>query len=318
MSELRAPFAFVEGSTRIDSGCASDCHGVLDRADHLRDDPPALTALWSHARVVLLDETGRAAADTDGHLLAPHGDEISQGPGGVGAAVFLGLDRDGVGWFALATALTAFPAPQWLDLRSAAAAWPARDASVFAQARALQHWRSRHRFCGICGGEVALSRGGWLGRCEQCGAEHYPRTDPAVIVAVTDGTRLLLGRQAAWPPRRYSVVAGFVEPGESLEQTVAREVMEEAGVPVLECTYAASQPWPFPAALMIGFHAQGLPLAPEVGDELEQARWFTLGEIEAEVATGKLQLSPPMSIARWLIDEWMEQARAAQDEVFRG
>lgn len=327
MSESRAPFAFVEGPARIDSSCASDCHGVLDRADHLRDNPAALTTLWSSARVLLLDDTGRAAADVDGHLLAPNGSQISEGPGGVGAAVFLGLDRDGVGWFALAAALTAFAAPQWLDLRSAAAAWPARDASVFAQARALQHWRSRHRFCGVCGGEVSLSRGGWLGRCEQCGGEHYPRTDPAVIVAVTDGTRLLLGRQATWPPRRYSVVAGFVEPGESLEQTVAREVLEETGVRVRDCRYLASQPWPFPGALMLGFAASAGPDAPRVGDELEDARWFSRDEIRAAQARDAIPadqddggplLAAPISIARWLIEQWLESGERGSAQQGNG
>ena len=184
---------------------------------------------------MLLDEKGNAYADDEGHLRAPFGHEISEGPGGIGAAVFLGLDPQGNAWFALEGALTAFTAPRRVDLRSAAALWPAFDASVFAQARALQHWRSRHRFCGVCGGEVSLSRAGWQGTCNQCGTEHYPRTDPAVIVAITDGPRLLLGRQAAWQARRYSVIAGFVEPGESLEQTVAREAMEETGVRVRRC-----------------------------------------------------------------------------------
>ena len=126
---------------------------------------------------------------------------------------------------------------------------------------------------------MVFGRAGYSARCPGCGLEHYPRTDPAIIVAVSDGPRLLLGRQASWPPNRWSVLAGFVEPGESLEQTVAREVMEEAGVPVLSCTYAASQPWPFPAALMVGFHAEGAPVEPVVSDELEQARWFSAADI---------------------------------------
>ena len=320
MSKPRAPFAFVRGAAGSDHRTATDCHGVLDRADPLRDDPRALTALWSDARVVLLDDAGRAAADAAGQLLAPRGNAISEGPGGVGAAVFLGLDHDGDGWFALAASLTAFVAPQWLDLRSAAAQWPALDAGVFAQARALQHWRSRHRFCGACGGAVVLSRGGWLGRCDQCGLEHYPRTDPAVIVAVSDGTRLLLGRQGSWPPRRYSVIAGFVEPGESLEQTVAREVLEETGVRVRDCRYLASQPWPFPGALMLGFSARAEPDEPKVGDELEDARWFSADEIRtaqardalpAEHDDGGPLLASPISIARWLIEQWLQDSDRA-------
>nr|WP_231118335.1 NAD(+) diphosphatase [Lysobacter silvisoli] len=289
----------------------------MDRADHLRDQPEALTALWSTARVILLDESGQALADEDRALLAPTGAELSAGPGGVGAAVFLGLAPDGGAWFALDAALTAFEAPRRVELRAAAAYWPALHASVFAQARALQHWRSRNRHCGVCGGEVAFSRGGWQGRCTQCETEHYPRTDPAVIVAVSDGERLLLGRQTGWPARRYSVLAGFVEPGESLEQTVAREVREEAGVQVLRCRYLASQPWPFPGALMLGFFADAVPGEPQVGDELEEARWFTAEEVRqaqrrgerppAEDDEGPL-LSPSISISRWLIDRWLAAA----------
>ncbi|HEY5849550.1 MAG TPA: NAD(+) diphosphatase [Lysobacter sp.] len=312
-----APFAFVE------AGTDSACRAALDRADRLRDDPDALKASWPTARVVLLDEHGHAYADEGGHLLAPHGEQISEGPGGIGAAVFLGLDAQGGAWFALEGALSAFQAPRRVDLRSAASLWPAFEASVFAQARALQHWRSRHRHCGVCGGVVALSRAGWQGRCEQCGAEHYPRTDPAVIVAASDGARLLLGRQKAWPAWRYSVIAGFVEPGESLEQTVAREVLEETGVRVRRCRYLASQPWPFPGALMLGFSAEAEADEPVVGDELEEARWFTRDEVVAACARGEwggtaddgqgAVLSPGISISRWLIEQWLQASDGAQE-----
>ena len=311
MTQAPAPFAFVE------AGADAACRGALDRADALRDDAEALKARWPTSRVILLDEKGNAYANDDGALLAPDGEQISEGPGGVGAAVFLGLDPQGTGWFALEGALTSFAAPRRVDLRSAAALWPAFDASVFAQARALQHWRSRHRFCGVCGGEVALSRAGWQGTCLKCGVEHYPRTDPAVIVAVTDGSRLLLGRQAAWPARRYSVLAGFVEPGESLEQTVAREVLEESGVRVRRCHYLASQPWPFPGSLMLGFRAEAEPDAPQVGDELEEARWFTAEEVRRARTRGEWGstqddgegpvLSPGISISRWLIEQWLAE-----------
>lgn len=312
MSTSRAPFAFVESE--------GACGAALDRADHLRNDADALTALWPQARVLLLDPDGRALADHERQPCAPAGSELSDGPGGVGAAVFLGLDDRGTGWFFLDATLTPFEAPHRVELRAAATHWSMFDASVFAQARALQHWRSRHRFCGVCGGEVALSRGGWQGACTQCAAEHYPRTDPAVIVAVSDGKRLLLGRQSAWPARRYSVLAGFVEPGESLEQTVAREVMEETGVRVRSCRYLASQPWPFPGALMLGFIADAEASEPIVGDELEEARWFTADEVRAAKARGAHVdghapqggeddggplLSPPISIARWLIEQWL-------------
>lgn len=306
---------FIDTFAFVDPGA---CTARLDRADHLRTDPDALTALWPQARVVLLDADGRALADDHGRLAAPTGAELSGGAGGVGAAVFLGLDGEGRGWFALEAALVAFGAPGRLDLRSAAAQWPAFEAGVFAQARALQHWRSRHRYCGSCGAAVELARAGWLGHCSGCGAEHYPRTDPAVIVAVGDGERLLLGRQAGWPARRWSVLAGFVEPGESLEQTVAREVFEESGIRVRECRYLASQPWPFPGALMLGFLAGAEPGEPRVTGELEEARWFTVDELraadarDARVGTadddGGPLLASPISIARWLIAQWLARA----------
>jgi NAD+ diphosphatase len=301
-----SPFAFVE---------ADACRAALDRADHLRHDNDALANLWPDARVVLLDDSGLAFADEQRRLLAPTGAQLSAGPGGPGAAVFLGVDDNGTGWFALDGGLTAFAAPERCDLRSAATHWPHFDASVFAQARAVQHWRQRHRHCGVCGGTLAYSRGGWLGTCTQCHAEHYPRTDPAVIVAVSDGERLLLGRQNGWPARRYSTIAGFVEPGESLEHAVAREVLEETGVRVKSCRYQASQPWPFPSSLMLGFLADAHPDTPSTSDELEDARWFTREEVREAQArdadparddgTGLL-VSPRLSIARWLIDRWAE------------
>ncbi|MGH8030958.1 MAG: NAD(+) diphosphatase, partial [Luteimonas sp.] len=214
------------------------------------------------------------------------------------------------------------------DLRSAAMAWPAFASTAFAQARAMLHWQARHRHCGVCGGAVAFLRAGWLGRCTQCGAEHYPRTDPAVIVAVSDGDRLLLGRQASWPPHRYSTLAGFVEPGETLEQTVMREVFEESGVRVHACRYLASQPWPFPSSLMLGFIADAAPDDPVIGDELEDARWFSTDAIGAAIArestpadgaasqgdgghgSDLLLLSPKLSISRWLIERWYAQRLA--------
>lgn len=290
-----SPFAFVDGA--------------LDRADHLRDDPAALAAHWPDARVLLLDDDGLALADAARRLAAPTGAMLGGGPG---TAVFLGL-RDGAAWFAQRAALVAWNAPERVDLRSAAAHWPAFEATAFAQARAVLHWHARHRFCGACGGELAFVRGGWLGRCAGCGSEHYPRTDQAIIAAVTDGSRLLLGRQKRWPERRWSVLAGFVEPGESLEQTVAREVLEESGVRVRRAHYLASQPWPFPSALMLGFIAEAEPDAPVAGDELEEVRWFGADEVRAGLATpwqetppeGAIALSAPLSIARWLIVRWL-------------
>jgi NAD+ diphosphatase len=302
-----APFAFVG---------ADPCQSPLDRADRLRPDPDALAALWPGARVLVLDAEGRAFAGDDGQALAIDGAGVGGGPG---AAMFLGLDGEGRATFAIDAALIAFDAPARTDLRSAASTWPARDAAAFAAARAIQHWRARHRHCGACGGALGFSRGGWVGRCEHCGLEHYPRTDPAVIVAVGEGERLLLGRQATWPARRWSVIAGFVEPGETLEQAVVREVHEETGVRVTACRYLASQPWPFPGALMLGFLAEAEPGDACAGDELEDARWFTRAEIEAALAAeargepdaGPFLLPSRISIAHWLVREWL--ARRVRD-----
>ncbi len=292
-----APFAFADAA--------------LDRADHLRDDADALVAHWSHGRILLLDAEGRALADSDKALFAPQGAQIGGGPG---AALFLGMQGDQA-WFAAQADTIELDAPQRIDLRSAAASWSPFEATLFAQARAMQHWRARHRHCGACGGEVAFVRAGWCGRCTQCQVEHYPRTDPAVIVAVTDGERLLLGRQAGWPPHRYSTLAGFVEPGESLEQTVAREVFEESGVSVRGSRYLASQPWPFPGSLMLGFVADAEPDTPRTSDELEDARWFDFDEvgraIRGETRDGELLLSPSISISRWLVENWHAQAAFA-------
>jgi NAD+ diphosphatase len=299
----RAPFAFIDGA--------------LDRADPLRDDPDALAALWPQAHIVLLDEDGRALADAGQRLYAPRGAQLEGDSAHLlPSAIFLGL-QEGIGWFAMQAAGVHPDALHRIDLRSAASLWPAFDATVFAQARAVLHWHARHRHCGACGGEVDFVRAGWLGRCRQCHSEHYPRTDQAIIAAVTDGTRLLLGRQSPWPAKRYSVLAGFVEPGESLEQTVAREVLEESGVRVRSCRYLASQPWPFPSSLMLGFIAEAHADEPVAGDELEDVRWFSADEVRAALdrdwttpmpddAAG-IALSPPISISRWLTEQWLAE-----------
>ena len=300
---LPAPrFAFVEGA--------------LDRADALRDHSDALQTYWPNARVVLVDADGRTRTDAQGAMAVVRGAELSAAPG---EAIFLGIQGDEA-WFArtevgvdavvgteVAFGMAGAVAGR-ADLRTAAAQWSPQEATAFAQARAVLHWQRRHRHCGACGGALMFLRGGWQGHCESCGLDHYPRTDPAVIVAVTDGERLLLGRQASWPPRRYSTLAGFVEPGETLEQTVAREVMEESGVRVRASRYLASQPWPFPSSLMLGFIADAEPDAPQPNEELEDARWFTRDEVGAalrgETREDGLLLSPSISISRWLIECW--------------
>jgi NAD+ diphosphatase len=179
------------------------------------------------------------------------------------------------------------------------------EAGLLAYARALSIWRTRQRFCGVCGAPTLPERAGHVMRCtnEICQHEFFPRIDPAIIVLVTDGERALLGRQSTWPPGRYSTVAGFVEPGESLEDAVAREVMEETAVRVTGVRYDSSQPWPFPSSLMIGFQATAEYGSPvQVSGELEAAGWFTREQIESGVAL----VPPSHSISYRLISTWLK------------
>jgi NAD+ diphosphatase len=180
------------------------------------------------------------------------------------------------------------------------------EAGLLAYARALSIWRARHRYCSVCGAATIPQRAGHSMCCsrEGCAQEFFPRIDPAIIVLITDGERALLGRQATWPPGRYSTIAGFVEPGESLEDAVAREVMEETGVAVTGARYDSSQPWPFPASIMIGFRAWARPgSAIKCTGELEDARWFSREEIRAG---GVALLPSAYSISFRLIAAWMD------------
>jgi NAD+ diphosphatase len=196
---------------------------------------------------------------------------------------------------------------QFIDLRGAALALPEFDAGLFAYARALANWQDRMRFCNVCAAPLQFVSAGHRAKCTnpQCSTEHFPRTDPAIIVLVTRGEYCLLGRGAGWPAKRYSTLAGFVEPGETLEDTVRREVFEESGVRVTDCDYYSSQPWPFPASIMLGFTATAEDDSIRIGNELEDARWFTAQQIVDEVASGELLLSPPLSISFRLLEQWM-------------
>lgn len=201
------------------------------------------------------------------------------------------------------------PELELAGLREIAATGTPEEAALAAYARALVHWHRQHRFCGRCGAPTASAEGGHQRRCstDTCGAISFPRTDPAIIVLVEDGERCLLGRQATWPAGRYSTIAGFVEPGEALEDAVAREVMEETGVRVIESRYHSCQPWPFPASLMLGFIARGKPDPVQLHDqELEDARWFSRAEMVAALETGTLKMSTSISIAFRLVSEWFD------------
>jgi NAD+ diphosphatase len=305
----------------------------LDRADHLRGDADAM-------RRMLRDPATRFVAVWRSHnFVAPGGPE--GGPAvawltgetalalaeRAGERVFLGLEAAAA---TTATAATAYVAldfshhetPQadlaldgqgeFRDLREVGALLPQRDGSILAYARGLMHWHLRHRFCGRCGAPTESRRAGHLRVCTSpsCGLEHFPRTDPAVIMLVHDGEACVLGRRAGWPPGMHSTLAGFVEPGESLEEAVAREVREEVGlaVPLAGIRYNSSQPWPFPASIMLGFHARAerAPLTV-YQDELEAAAWYSRERLRNLGEGDELRLPRRDSIARRLIEDWLAE-----------
>lgn len=285
----------------------------LDRVAHLRKDtgflgsaladPDALIVpLWQSRNLVRVVGPGRAAAFIEAT-------QVTAGSLATSELLLLGRFH---GRICFAAELAAEPPAsvahdaRFEDLRIAGGLLPDDEAGLLAYARALVLWRQRHRFCGRCGAATRAESAGHVMKCteESCGAEHFPRLDPAIIVLVTDGERALLGRQAAWPPGRYSTIAGFVEPGESLEDAVLREVLEETGVTIVEADYHSSQPWPFPSSLMIGFTARAAAgVVPRADDELEDVRWFS----REEIASGTPKLPPPQSVSFRLIEDWFDE-----------
>jgi NAD+ diphosphatase len=269
---------------------------ALDRAGPHRHDEAWLAARFADAatRVVVASESGVLVAGERPRLLA-----VDELPGGL-ELVLLGVDGDGRAVFA-ADPGDAF-AGERRGLRDLALVLSQAEGGMVAHAVALLNWHRRHRFCANCGAPSESREAGHIRRCPACATEHHPRTDPVVIMLVHDGDRAVLGRQPHWPAGRYSALAGFVEPGESLEEAVAREVREETGARVTEVAYRSSQPWPFPASLMLGFVARWTSGEPAIGDgELEDVRWFT----REEIASGSVKLPPRQAIARRLIEDWL-------------
>jgi NAD+ diphosphatase len=286
---------------------------ALDRCSQQREDPLWLDAAWGRGRLLLISNDGRAPCLGDPlRLDAP---ACSQTDRRAAEASFLGCAGD-TPWFALPTSAAGDDRRDgptvWLDLRRAALQLPAFEAGLFAYAKALLLWQARTRFCGACGSPIEPIRAGHCRRCSNpaCASEHYPRTDAAIIVLVTDRDgRALFGRQAGWPARRYSTLAGFVEPGESLEDCLRREVLEESGIRVGRCHYRSSQPWPFPASLMLGFRAEALSTEIQLVDELEDALWIGPDALLAAVDAGTMLLSPPISISFRLIVDWLLESQ---------
>jgi NAD+ diphosphatase len=269
---------------------------ALDRAGpHRRDEAWLAARLADPAtRVVAASEAGVVVAGERPRMFAV--DELPEGL----ELVLLGVDGDGRAVFA-ADPGDEFPGER-RGLRDLAPVLSQAEGGMVAHAAGLLNWHRRHRFCANCGARTVAREAGHVRVCPACGMQHHPRTDPVVIMLVTDGDRALLGRQAQWPAGRYSALAGFVEPGESLEEAVAREVREEAGVRVADVRYRSSQPWPFPSSLMLGFSARWAGGEPAVRDgELEDVGWFT----REAIVGGDVLLPPPTAIARRLIDEWL-------------
>jgi NAD+ diphosphatase len=281
--------------------------GSLERAGHLRaDDAWIAKALNNPASRFVTFWNGDPVID--GAAENPRA-AFTARPAGDAPWVFLGL-QDGESIFAADISAGAEPADAVAEMWTLTGTLPPDDAVILATARAMLHWRANNRFCAVCGHANQPVRGGYVLHCSNCATEHFPRSDPAVIMLVIRGEKLLLGQSHRFPAGRnfFSTLAGFVEPGESLEDAVRREVHEETGVHVGAVHYHSSQPWPFPASLMLGFYAEGLSdeITLEVA-EMRDARWFTRADINNREALG-FSLPPHTSIARRLIEDWLSQA----------
>ncbi|KAJ54900.1 NUDIX hydrolase [Actibacterium mucosum KCTC 23349] len=300
----------------------------LDRAAHLRGDEAALDTLWKDPKAqVLLLWRGKPLTENDDLALLPSAHPIlaDRQP----AAVFLGLENE-AGLFAvdisdwepdaLPESLNGFfdPSAQqhpdlpngvvFRELRGIMAGLTPRHAELAATSKAIVEWHRTHRFCALCGGRNRLSMAGWQATCTDCGAHHFPRTDPVVIMLITNGNSVLMGRSPGWPQGMYSLLAGFVEPGETIEGAVRREVLEESGIQVGDVAYLASQPWPFPASLMFGCRGHATSTEIKIDPaEIEDARWFSREEMLEIMAGEHKDVTPARkgAIAHFLIRNWL-------------
>jgi NAD+ diphosphatase len=281
-----------------------------DRDGYARTTDNLLDTLWASPETRVLPIT-RGKAPVRGSTLALLAPEQMVRPE---LLVYLGRIDDGAEDAGHQVVLAVLPEPdttvapveQWLGLRDIAVSLNSRDAGLFVEAAGIANWHSTHTHCPRCGARTEAQDAGWVRRCVEDGSSHHPRTDPAIIVSVVDDEdRLLLGSAAAWPEGRFSTLAGYVEPGESLEAAVIREVGEESGVEVESPQYLGSQPWPFPASLMLGFTARAVTTdAVADGVEMRSVRWFTREELFIEVRDEKIAVAGGVSIARALIERW--------------
>ena len=287
-------------------------HSPLERPTALCSDPIKRAALWPSSHVVLFNPQGQIFADPTGRPLALCGAQLDAVDRQ--RAVFLGIDADHAAWFAVET--TAPPCPaKATELMTVALSWPENLVSLSAFARSLLIWLGQTRFCSHCGHSVQQHDNGFALCCPRCQKMYWPPVTPAIIVAVHDGEdRLLLGRQSSWTAQRYSVIAGFVEPGETCEHAVAREVFEETRITLASVAYVTSQPWPFPSNLMLGFMAQAQAgQIPTAQDELEDARWFDRAAIgkwldDDQPKNSSVILPSPLALSRLLIAQWYRRS----------
>ncbi|MGK6322101.1 NAD(+) diphosphatase [Sphingomonas sp. DT-51] len=278
--------------------------GTLDRADALRHDADGLAAAAADpaARLLVLESFEPVVGEGGALAWAP----LSAAPADA-ELVLLGLDAGAPRFAAVVPGAGAPPPFRSPSLFGLLDQLRAGEAATFAAARSLLDWHARHRFCANCGSATALFRAGWGRRCPTCSAEHFPRVDPVVIMLAEHDGRALIGRQPSWPAGRYSALAGFLEPGESIEEAVAREIAEEAGVRVGDVRYVASQPWPFPSQLMIACVAQATDNTITLDtNELEDAMWVTREEVRTALAGegGRFVAPPPYAIAHTLLRAW--------------
>ncbi|ALI55216.1 NAD+ diphosphatase [Celeribacter marinus] len=319
--------ATVNNTTQQTDDAVTLGAGTLDRAAHLRGDAASLWAqngarvlpLWSH-KPFCNDSGGLAFLETDHPTVV----DLAQD------AIFMGIDDAGAAVFAVDVTRTwtvtqvaelqegfldpsqqrvdGLPDCAFLELRAVMTLLSPWEAEVASTARGLLEWHGRHGFCAACGAKSAMTQAGWQRTCSSCSAPHFPRTDPVVIMLVTRGNSVLLGRNENWPEGMYSLLAGFVEPGEPIEAAVRREVFEESGIVVADVTYIASQPWPFPASLMIGCAARATSETITIDPlELQDAMWVTREDVALSMAGMHPTLKPARkgAIAHYLLAKWL-------------
>jgi NAD+ diphosphatase len=285
---------------------------LIDRAGELRGDSARIDALWQSAQILEVGN-GRIRSTQAGPTFLTAADAIG------GERYFLGIDRaTEIAYFAWAPGVVDSEVEDYLTLRELSGTLSTLHLELSMHAIALSNWHDAHPHCSRCGAPTRVDLAGAVRICDRDQSQHHPRTDPAVIVLVKDrADRILLGHQPVWPDGRFSTFAGFLEPGETFEQCVAREVFEEAGVRLSEVKYLGSQPWPFPASVMIAL--EGVTDAPEIarpdGEEITEVKWFSRAELKTAAENGSLLLPPAVSVARKMIEHWLGDTQLDQEKL---